>query len=78
MMLIAMKCCSGRKVPHRINLQLTEEQVLQLQQVLKEFDKVLQNQPGQMELAEHKIETGSTHPVRLPPYRLPQAYHDSV
>ena len=61
-----------------IGEQLTEEQVLKLQQILKEFDQVLQNQPGQTGLAEHKIETGSARPVRLPPYRLPQAYRDSV
>ena len=61
-----------------IGEQLTDEQLLQLQQILKEFSQVLQNQPGRTELAEHKIETGSARPVRLPPYRLPQAYRDSV
>ena len=61
-----------------IGEQLTEEQVLKLQKILKEFDQVLQNQPGRTGLAEHKIETGSARPVWLPPYRLPQAYWDSV
>ena len=48
--------------------------MLQLQQVLAEYSQVLQNQPGHTSLAEHKIETGTAHPARLPPYRLPQAY----
>ena len=45
-----------------IGQQLTDEQLLQLQQILKEFSQVLRNQPGRTELAEHKIETGSAHP----------------
>ena len=66
-----------------IGEQLTEEQVLKLQQIIKEFDQVLQNQPGWTGLVKHKLETGSARPVqlppyRLPPYRLPQAYRDSV
>ena len=61
-----------------IGEQLTNEQLLQLQLILKEFSQVQQNQPGRTELAEHKIETGSARPVRLSPYRLPQAYRDSV
>ena len=31
-----------------------------------------------MGLAEHKIDTGTARPVRLPPYRLPQAYRSTV
>ena len=61
-----------------IGNQLSNEQVIQLQQVLVEFSHVLQNQPGWTRLAEHKIETGSARPVRLPPYRLPHAYRGSV
>ena len=61
-----------------ISKQLSDEQVLQLQQVLLQFDQVLKNQPGRTVLAEHRIETGTARPVRLPPYRLPHAYRNSV
>ena len=53
-------------------------QLLQLQQVLAEYSQVLQNQPGHTSLTEYKIETGTARPVRLPPYRLPQAYRSTV
>ena len=29
-------------------------------------------------MTEHKIDTGSARPVRLPPYRLPHAYREDV
>ena len=37
----------------------------QLRQLLSKFHQVLCNQPGQTQLAEHKIDTGSACPVRL-------------
>ena len=61
-----------------IGKQLDKKQLLQLQQVLAEYSQVLQNQPGHTSLAEHKIETGTARPVKLPPYRLPQAYRSTV
>ena len=61
-----------------ISDQLNSEQQQQLSQLLMEFGQVLQNQPGHTQLAEHKIDTGSARPVRLPPYRLPQAYRSDV
>ena len=61
-----------------ISERLSTEQQEQLRGVLTEFDQVFQNQPGQTQLAEHRIETGSARPVRLPPYRLPQAYRSDV
>ncbi len=50
----------------------------QKEQLNTEFAQVFQNQPGCTPLVQHKIETGAAHPVRLPPYRLPQAYHAEV
>lgn len=29
-------------------------------------------------MTEHKIDTGSTRPVRLPPYQFPHAYREDV
>lgn len=49
-----------------------------MQSIVKEFADVLQGKPGQTELAEHSIVTGPAGPVRLPPYRIPHAYRESV
>ena len=57
---------------------LNNDQRQQLQQILTEFSEVLQNKPGHTKLVEHRIETGTSCPVKLPPYRLPQAYRESV
>ena len=43
-----------------------------------EFAVVFQAQPGKTDLVEHRIEVGDGPAVRLPPYRLPHAYRDSV
>lgn len=53
-----------------VRLELSSEQVLELQQPLVNFNQVLQNQLDCTVLAEHQIETGMAHPVRSPPYRL--------
>ena len=29
-------------------------------------------------MTEHNIETGTANPIRLPPYRLPHAYQETV
>ena len=34
--------------------------------------------PGRTQAAEHTIDTGTAKPVKLPPYRLPYAYRDTV
>ena len=34
--------------------------------------------PGCTHLVEHEIETGDSCPIRLPPYRLPHAFHEPV
>ena len=34
--------------------------------------------PGKTTLMVHDVDTRSAHPVRLPPYRLPHAYHEAV
>ena len=61
-----------------ISEQLSSDQQEQLRQLLSKFNQVLCNQPGQTQLAERKIETGSARPVRLPSYRLPHAYREDV
>ena len=61
-----------------IGEELNTTQCEQLRELFKEFADVLQNRPGRTEVVEHQIETGAAKPVRLPPYRLPQAYRETV
>ena len=61
-----------------ISDQLNKEQKEELNRILMESKKVFQNRPGHTQLGEHEINTGAARPVRLPPYRLPQAYRDEV
>ena len=58
--------------------QLSVEQKKELQTLLDEFCSVFQTKPGKTSLAEHCIQVVDNQPVRLPPYRLPQAYKESV
>ncbi len=58
--------------------QLDATQRHQLCSLLTEFEDVFQAKPGKTTLAEHRIEVGNEAGVRQPPYRLPQAYKDSV
>ena len=53
-------------------------QLKQLQGVLTDFKDVLCSEPGQTNLVEHTIETGSAPPSRQPPYRIPHAYRDTI
>ena len=56
---------------------LTEEQRQELDQLLFEFQDVLNDVPGRTELTIHVINTGSARPVRLPQYRLPHSMKES-
>ena len=58
--------------------QLNEEQQQDLCQLTAEFTEVMSNTPGKTDVIEHDIETGTARPIRLPPYRLPHAYRDTV
>ena len=58
--------------------QLTEQQLKQLQGVLTDFKDVLYSEPGQTDLVEHTIETGSAPPSRQPPYHIPHACRDTI
>ena len=58
--------------------QVTEAQKIELQEVLKEFANMLQQEPGRTTLAQHHIDTGNVKPVRLPPYRLPHDYREQI
>ena len=58
--------------------QLSDVQRRELEALLEEFSEVMQDRPGRTTMAEHNIECGTGRPVRLPPYRLPHAYRETV
>ena len=58
--------------------QLSETEKGEMKEMLEDFDDVLQGKPGKTGLATHTIHTSSACPVRLPPYRIPQAYREAV
>ena len=58
--------------------QLTEQQRTDLDSLMREFAQVLADTPGRTQFAEHCIETVSARPVRLPVYRTPHVYRETV
>ena len=61
-----------------VSKELDTEKHAELQILLGEFSDVLRSTPGRTSMAEHNIETGTANPIRLPPYRLPHAYRETV
>ena len=45
---------------------------------VEEFPDVLSAKPGRTALIKHTITTKDANPVKLPSYRLPHAYRDTV
>ena len=58
--------------------QLTEQQRGELTELLQRHRQTLTKTPGCTNITEHSIETGDSAAIRLPPYRLPHAYHELV
>ena len=58
-----------------MKIQLEENQGKQLKRLLQQLFK---DTPGHTRLAEHKIPTGDARPMRLPPYRIPHVFRDTV
>ena len=56
---------------------LTTEELNNLNDLLEveAFEDVLSIKPGKTDMIEHHIVTSTTKPIKLPPYRVPQAYH---
>ena len=46
--------------------------------MLQRFPDVLRSEPGRTTIIEHTINVGAASPIKLPPYRLPHAYQDTV
>ena len=62
----------------QIGSQLSPAQTRDVENILQEFSVVLSSKPGRTTVTEHQIDTGQASPVRLPPYRLPHAYKQTV
>ena len=58
--------------------ELTMAQKEELGELLGEFRDVFRDEPGRKNLISHDLITGLAHPVRLPPYRVPHAYRQTV
>ena len=58
--------------------KLSEEQQCEVRSLLGEFEEVIKDTPGRTSLAQHEMRTGEARPIRLPPYRIPHAYRDTV
>ena len=62
----------------KLGEKLTDKQAEQIQKLLGEYSRVFQAKPGCTHLAEHHIRTKDAVPIKLPPYRLPHAYRETV
>ena len=67
----------GSTEPHT-GKEPTDEQKAEVNEVVKDFRDVFSPVPGQTDLEVHEIRTGEAKPVRLPPYRIPMAFLESV
>ena len=54
------------------------KQTADITSLLQTFTSVLNEKPGRTSVTEHRIITDQAQPVRLPPYRIPHAYRDTV
>ena len=57
---------------------LSDEQAKELDILLARFESLFTALPGHTTLVEHHVTTGDAKPVRLRPYRIPQAFQESV
>ena len=60
-----------------VGAHLSQQQKQEMEQVLSEFEDVLQAKPGQTSVAEHVINTDAK-PICLPAYRISHAYREAV
>ncbi len=64
----------GREQELVISERLDGTQREELDDILSEYSNVLRSEPGRTSVAEHRIETKASKPLRGPPYRLPHAH----
>ena len=68
----------GKQTQPKVGKELTPQQKIDVGNIFKEFEDILQSKPGRTNLTEHGIVTKSERPIRLPPYRIPHAYRMAV
>ena len=68
----------GKQTQPKVGEELTPQQKIEVGNIFKEFEDVLQSKPGRTNLTEHGMVTKSERPIRLPPYRIPHAYRTAV
>jgi hypothetical protein len=61
-----------------VNDQLSEDQLREVSELLREFSDVLTDSPGTTNLVEHGIEVTTSEPVRSRPYPIPHAMRDVI
>ena len=57
---------------------LTQEQKLDILELLSRYQQLTSNTPGRTGCISHRVRTTDSAPVRQKPYRTPQAYRDQV
>ena len=62
----------------RYGKELTTSQLADLNDLIRVFKDVFSTKPGKTNMIEHHIQTGDTKPIKLPPYRVPQALQAMV
>ena len=58
--------------------ELLPTQKHDLHDIWSKFGAVLSSKPGRTTVIKHRITTGHVKPIRLPPYRIPYAYRETV
>ena len=58
--------------------QLQPQQLKEIKELLGRYRRTFSSKPGKTNLTEHTIDTEDIRPIRLPAYRLPQAYRKVV
>ena len=62
----------------RISSKLSQQQRLQLEELLQKYDKIFDTTPGHSDVIQHQIATGEAKPVFHPPYRIPATWQGKV
>ena len=69
--------CNNGQLP-KIGEHLVPQQKADIESLWKDFHSVLDEKPRRTSITEHRISTDNAKPIRLPPYRIPHAYRDTV
>lgn len=74
----AWKDNADKRTDLPIGEQHTEHQSSQLKAMLQQFSDAFKDSPEKTDIVQHTIPTGSVSSIRLPLYRIPHAYRETV